>query len=243
MGPGTAEALIVFVLAIVPGVIVLEFIELGRARLRERDTSGTLARYFLFSGAAWAVGTLVFDVAGRLSRLVHLDSHSSNRLVSGYLGLAEVLLISAVGVGLAFRIALWAARKFGYRLATRSHLDGSALTRLLGRAADSLTSPPHAWDALLVRLSSRNTAQIAEVRLRNGGRVYGVLAERGQADYEADGRGLLLDAELIEVAGSLVKVEESSGVFIAADAVSAVSFVALPDDSTPKPKVESADDD
>ena len=67
--------------------------------------------------------------------------------------------------------------------------------------------------------------QIVHVRFRDGTDLYGVLAAGGRADYQANGRGLVLDAELVEEDGELVLIPGSSGVFIAAEAVASVGFV------------------
>lgn len=54
-----------------------------------------------------------------------------------------------------------------------------------------------------------------------------MFAGAGRADYDADGRGLLLDRELVEAGGRLVEVGEG-GVFVHPDAVATVSFVDRP---------------
>jgi hypothetical protein len=81
----------------------------------------------------------------------------------------------------------------------------------------------------LERLRRTSKPQIVHVRFLDGTDLYGVLAAGGRADYQADGRGLVLDAELIEVNGQLVMIPGSSGVFIAADAVASVGFVEFED--------------
>lgn len=85
----------------------------------------------------------------------------------------------------------------------------------------------HAWDRLLARAHRHRKPQLVRVRLRDGGEVYGVFAGAGRADYNADGRGLLLDRELVESEGDLVEVGDG-GLFIHPDAVSTVSFVDRP---------------
>jgi hypothetical protein len=69
-------------------------------------------------------------------------------------------------------------------------------------------------------------AQIVHVRFRDGAEMYGVLAAGGSADFQADGRGLVLDAELLELNGRLEPIQGSSGVFISPHAVASVAFVA-----------------
>jgi hypothetical protein len=84
-----------------------------------------------------------------------------------------------------------------------------------------------AWDRLLERLRRISKPQIVHVRFRDGTDLYGVLAARGGADYQSDGRGLVLDAELVEKDGGLVLIPGSRGVFVSGEAVASVAFVEL----------------
>lgn len=88
-------------------------------------------------------------------------------------------------------------------------------------------SPTSSWDRLLAHARRGGRPQIAHVRLKDGRDLYGVFAGRGRADWEQDGRGLLLDAELVEVDRELREVEGSRGLFVWPDSVASVSFIDL----------------
>ncbi len=82
-----------------------------------------------------------------------------------------------------------------------------------------------AWDRLLERLQRNSKPQIVHVRFRDGTDLYGVLASRGGIDYQSDGRDLVLDAELVEEGGELMRIPGSRGVFVSGEAVASVAFV------------------
>ena len=93
--------------------------------------------------------------------------------------------------------------------------------------------PNQAWDRVLARAARRGRAQIVRIVLRDGQLVYGTFAMDGRADFDADGRGLLLDRELVEDEhGRLEEIPGGSGVFHP-DAVATVSFVDWPRDEVP----------
>jgi len=88
------------------------------------------------------------------------------------------------------------------------------------------------------RLKHNRKAQIVHVRFRNGGDAYGVFAGGGRADYHADGQGLVLDAELIEQDGELVKVAGSNGMYVAPGAIASIEFVDDPRPGRPRGQLQ-----
>jgi hypothetical protein len=219
------EAVVVFALAAIPGVIVLEIVEYGRPRWGERTATRDLARYLLLSLVAWVVAIGLFAADDRIARAIELDSGQARELVDAYIALAWRLGAAAALSGLVLRGVAAVVRRIGdYVVGEVREGKRDELGRL-ARPLAIVASPTLAWDSLLVRLRRSVKTQIVHVRLRDGGDVYGVFAAGGRADWQADGRDLLLDAELTESDEGLTQVEGSSGVFIPTDAIASVSFV------------------
>lgn len=186
---GSFEALATFALGAIPGIVVVEFLEYGRPRLRERAGAQAVGSYLILSLLVWGLAALCFEADGRLAAV--LDA-------SGQRGREQIEV--------------------------RRRADSP---RAYGRLGDLIVQAftfSFAWDRLLERLNRTASPQLVHVRLRDGGDVYGVMAEGGSADFHSDGRGLVLDAELLRDDGRLRQMPNSSGVFIASEAVASVAF-------------------
>jgi Family of unknown function (DUF6338) len=104
----------------------------------------------------------------------------------------------------------------------------SAKARLV-KAARLQTLPSSAWDRLLTRLANRGEPVVCRLRTRDGGEVLGVLGGAGFADWEVDGRGVLLDKEMVHDAeGRLTLLRASRGVYVPGDHIAFVSVLQLP---------------
>lgn len=223
------QAIAAFALAAIPGVPVLEILEYGEPRLRERQGLRAIAGYLIVSGIVWGLAVVIFGADAKLATVIDTAGSPGEAQVGAYLELAWRLVVTAAGLGLALRgarwIAAWAARKLeDQRRLGRASAGGPVGDLLIGVASIAF-----AWDGLMIRLRRQARAQIVHVRFRDGSDMYGVLAAEGRADFQAEGRGLTLDAELLEQAdGTLVVVPGSSGVFVAPDAVASVSFSDYP---------------
>lgn len=230
----SVDILLVFVLAFVPGVLVLEIYEYRRPALRERDRTRTLARYLLLSVSVWALAALGLDADGDVVRFIETGAGEGDELVRRYRDLALELLATAAVLGAGFVVVRSAAERIGSRLARVAEAQRKGRALKAGVWLASGISGQAAWDRLLANVRRAEIAQIACVRLQDCREVYGLFASAGRADYDADGRGLLLDAELVVGDEGLTKVPGSSGVFIAPDAITSVSFVDVGDPSGAK---------
>jgi len=156
--------------------------------------------------------------------------------------LAALSIAIGLGLGVVARIGASTLRATGLsvlatldsRLNDDAVADGPKWRRRiegwLAREIRARSRPGYAWDRLLSRLASRGERVVCRVRTKSGDEVVGVLARGGWLDWEADGRGVLLDKELIRSArGALEAVTASRGLFVPGDEVSTVSVVQLPD--------------
>lgn len=228
------EAVAIFVLAAMPGILAGEIIQFSRPRLRVRDAGGTLALYVLLSGAAWAIGLAAFDAEDRLVNLVQLNEAQAGELIGTFVPLAVAILGAGVVVGIVFRALLPVKDHGAYRLRRVASTTRDGRASRLALLLSSKLLPDQAWDRMLARAARQGRAQIVRVLLRDGRLVYGTFAAEGRADFDADGRGLLLDRELVEDDGGLLnEVPDGSGVYVHPDAVATVSFVDRPSDQIP----------
>jgi len=225
MGGDTSKTIAAFAFAAIPGVIVLEILEYGRPRTRERSGARAFAAYLIISLLVWIVAVVCLDGSGRLAAVIDSGGQPGKEQVEAYAALGWRLLATSVVVGLLLRGLLAAVGHLAFRSEERRRLGKSGSLAWLGGAVIRFSAMESAWDRLLERLKRAAKPQIVHVHFKDGGDMYGVLAAGGRADYEADGRGLVLDAELVERDGDLVLIPGSSGVFIPADAVASVAFV------------------
>jgi hypothetical protein len=218
-----SQAIASFAFAAIPGVLVLEILELGKPRLRERPASRALALYLIVSAIVWACAVLFLGAGQNLATIVDSSNSIGSGRVGAYVSLAWRLAATATAAGAVGRISIWIAQRAADRL-ERTRLNGRASSGgRLGDALIRLTSLSYAWDAMVVRLRRRSQAQVVQVRLLDGFIVYGILASGGRADFQADGRGLVLDRELTEEEGELVEVRGSNGIFVAPEAIATVA--------------------
>lgn len=229
MGGDTSKTIAAFALAAIPGVIVLEILEYGRPRIRERSGTRAFAAYLIISLLVWIATVVCLDGDGRLAAVIDSGSLSGEKQVEAYIALGWRLLVASVTVGLLLRVLFAIYGYLAFRIEEGRRLRGAGRLGWLGDLAIRLSAMEFAWDRLLERLRRAAKPQIVHVHFKEGGDLYGVLAAGGRADYEADGRGLVLDAELVERDGGLVLIPGSSGVYISADAVASVAFVEFTD--------------
>lgn len=86
----------------------------------------------------------------------------------------------------------------------------------------------------MTRLANRGEAVICRVKTKSGSEVIGAFARAGYADWDAVGRGLLLDIEVIrDASGQLQPLPSSQGVFIPGDEIALLSVVELPEGALP----------
>lgn len=225
MGADTSKTIAAFALAAIPGVIVLEILEYGRPRIRERSGTRAFAAYLIISLLVWVATVVCLDGDGRLAAVIDSGGQAGEKQVEAYMALGWRLLTASVAVGLLLRMLFAVFGYLAFRVEERRRQRRGGRLRWLGDIAIRLSAMEFAWDRLLERLRRAAEPQIVHVHFKEGGDLYGVLASGGRADYEADGRGLVLDAELVERDGELVLIPGSSGVFISADAVASVAFV------------------
>ena len=249
MTSGVPTTVATFVLAALPGVVVLEIFEFGRPRIRERNAARAFAVYLILSLFAWIAAALILGADDRLGGVIDLTSSSKptqgngSQLVSSYIALSWRLLVMAIVLGFAIRGL--STRLAGYAFAAVGKMRRGEIARLswTARVAIALSSLVFAWDELFVRLARRRKAQVVHIRFRDGTDAYGVFAGGGRADYQADGQGLMLDAELIEHNGRLVQIAGSNGIFIPVDAIASVAFIDDPEAGRPQGQLELLDRD
>jgi hypothetical protein len=221
---GSFEALATFALGAIPGIVVVEFLEYGRPRLRERAGARAVASYLILSLLVWGLAALCFEADGRLAAVLDASGQGGWEQVDAYIALAWRLLVGSLVLGATLRALLWLGVRVALRIEVRRRADSPRAYGRLGDLIVQAFSFSFAWDRLLERLNRTASPQLVHVRLRDGGDVYGVMAEGGSADFHSDGRGLVLDAELLRDDGRLRQMPNSSGVFIASEAVASVAF-------------------
>lgn len=223
------EALIAFSLIAAPGVLALELVQAGRPPRAHRDRGRDIALYLLLSAAVWAVAVGLLAADDQLTRLIRFEPDRPRQLVGIVGPLTLDLLLAALIVGVTVSCGLFAISAAALRLHDPLVDRKARWSRPLAGLLSIGISPSSAWDRLLA--GRGDTAQVVHVRLQDGRDLYGVFARRGRADWEREGRGLLLDSELVERAGRLVDVPNSRGLFIQPDAVASVSFIGYSPDS------------
>lgn len=244
MNIGTAATIAAFALAALPGIIVLEIFEFGRTRIRDRNAARALAVYLILSLVAWVAAALVLGADDRLGSVIDLASRTKPgpgqgaELVNAYIALSWRLLVLAVVLGLTLRWLSSALGKYAFETIEKVRLEPDPELTLAARIAVGLVSMGFAWDGLFIRLKHTRKVQIVHVRFRDGSEAYGVFAGGGRADYQADGQGLVLDAELIEHEGGLVQVLNSNGMYIAPEAIASISFIDDPSPSLPSGQLQ-----
>jgi hypothetical protein len=214
-----------FALAALPGLFVLEILGFGRPRLTERNGIRALGSYLAVSLIVWAVAFLFLGGRAHLASVVDSSDREGLLQVDAYAALAWRLLVASVALGIVGRLARSGIGRAALALEDRSSGRKHSRWRKVSEFATGVASMSFAWDRLLERLRRSEAPQIVHVRFLDGTELYGVLASGGSADYAADGRGMVLDAELLETDGQLTLVPGSNGVFIAPGAVASVAFV------------------
>ncbi len=220
-----SAAITTLAFAAIPGVLVLEILEFGKPRLRERPGIRSIALYLIVSAFVWGLAALILDADGELASVIDSTRLSGDEQVTAYVALAWRLAATAIGFGTVCRLVLRAAEQTASKLAQSRYTSGQSIGGKVGDALIEVVSTPFVWDALMVRLRRRARAQVAHVRLRDGSDLYGILAAGGRADFQADGRGLVLDIELRNERGQLVEVPSSNGIFVAPEAMASVAFL------------------
>jgi hypothetical protein len=236
---GTIEALGVFLLAILPGFLALRIYGFGKPPLRLRGTLGELGATVFTSAIGWTILYLwrgkellviVFDEEGNTVS-ERLDAFAELTALSVLVGVAFGMVLRFGGAtihAVAVKISVsLETKEAGHRgpqeLARRRRLE-----RWVARQIRARSLPAAAWDRLLTRLVNRGERVVCRVKTRSGEEVLGVLARAGYFDWEADGRGVLFDKEVIRGPNGLEPVHRSRGLFVPGDEISTLSVVVLP---------------
>lgn len=237
---GTIEALGVFVLAILPGYLALRVYGYGRPTLQQaRSALGELGETVAVSGLSWAFlylwkgRHLLPVVLGEPKRTTpdRLDAFAELTIRSVVIGLA---------LGLLWRVGAYAVQLFLRWMRNRAE-PGEAqpgfawltyVTAPLSRRLRTRSLPASAWDRLMTQLANDGKPVCCRVTTRSGAVVFGTFGTRGYAELEAGGRSLLLDAEMIpDAENGLRLVDNTQGVFVPGDEISALSIVAMAGES------------
>jgi hypothetical protein len=237
---GSVEALGVFLLAVLPGVVGLRISVAGRAPRRMRSPLGELGTAMIVSLLGWSVlyfwrgDTLLPVVLGAAGRQV------SERL-DAFAELIGLAMAIGMGLGAGLRVLATFRRVYVFRDMPgsligdmRKHgIRDGLWSRLVSRLSYELSNralPLGAWDRLQIYLNDRREIVLCRVATRTGAEVFGVVAQDGFVDWKDDGRDLLLIPELVrERSGTLVPVPGSKGVFIPGAEIAHVHAVAYPE--------------
>lgn len=241
---GTIEALGVFLLAILPGFLGLRVYRFAKPPLRLRGTLGELGATVFASALGW---TALYLWRGQelLPVILSEQGHSTTERLDAFAELTALSVLVGIafgGVGRLFgsllrlaaiRVLVRLEAKQAYDAAERPR-ERQSMRRRIGRWVTKEirdhTRPSLAWDRLLSRLANQGERVVCRVKTRTGGEVLGVLARAGYLDWEADGRGVLLDKELVRGNdGQIRTVASSQGLFIPGDEISLLSVVSLPE--------------
>lgn len=252
---GTIQALGIFLLMILPGFLGLRVYSYGRPPLRHRGALGELGAIVLVSALGWAflylwrgqdLLPIVLGESGQgadPSTRERLDAFTELAAFSVVIGVLLGALARAAGN--ATRSAALRLLKSNSRLIDPDKHSSKILKWLVARLRGQLrarTLPSGSWDRLMTRLSNQGKRVVCRVQTRSGKEVLGVLASGGVADFEADGRGLLLDVEAYRdrSSGKIKQVPDSQGLFIPGDEISFLSVVRLPDEALSSETDDSA---
>ncbi|MEX1141758.1 MAG: DUF6338 family protein [Thermoleophilaceae bacterium] len=232
---GTIEALGVFLLAVLPGFVGLRLYGLGRPPLRARSALHEIAVAIMWSLVGW-IALFAWKGSDLLATVLEVRNGIDQRLDA----FAELLFLAvAIGVALAVvaRVAVWHVHAYATRddasslvAQSREHgpwrASGQRVRRWWSRRLHHSVVPSGAWDRLLAQLESGRQAVLCRVVTCDGREVLGVLAGEGYADWEADGRDLLLMPEVIRLpSGDLQALQTSRGVFVPGSQIATVSVV------------------
>ncbi|HEX2161165.1 MAG TPA: DUF6338 family protein [Thermoleophilaceae bacterium] len=259
---GTIEALGVFLLMILPGFVCLRAFEYGRPPLRIRGALGEIGGAVMISTVVWSglylwrgkdLLPVVVGDSGESARQ-RLDAFAELAGLSILIGIA-IALLARLGDQLSRRAALFLLKRHSRKSAqarrnnaNATNDDGTPVTtveksgwltrvrsgvgRWMRRRLRARTLPASAWDRLMTRLANRGKPVVCKVRTSDGAEILGAFASAGYADWEADGRGLLLDVEVVaDPDGRIRPLPMSQGIFIPGNEIVTLSVVALPDEA------------
>jgi hypothetical protein len=227
MPVSTTEALAVFVLAILPGLIARGVIAYGEPPLRTRGTLGEIANALALSLVAWVfVYPLDRDLLVRV-----LDSHKSvEQRVESFVQLTIAVVLIALAVGAAGRIRRYVLRKLAKSAPSGARTKWARVAAAAQESAINQTRPASAWDRLLVQLANDfpDRGFLCVVDTRSGGRRYGLITDSAYLDWQADGRDVLLSLELApDETGELQSLSGSRGLFVPGDEISTLAAFEL----------------
>lgn len=235
---GTIEALGVFLLAIVPGFLALRTYGFGRPPLRHRGALGELGATVFASAIAWT-GLYLWRGQHLLPIVLGEPGSTTSERLDAFAELAGLSVLVGLALGILSRIGTAVLRGLSVKaLARLEQAEGAEfgqgvlserIERWIARQIRARSLPAAAWDRLLNRLANRGERVVCRVQTRSGQEVFGVLARSGYLDWEADGRGVLFDKEVIRGASGLQPVSDSQGLFVPGDEISTLSVVVLPD--------------
>ena len=206
---------------------MLEILQFQRARLYERGGLTTIAIYLIVSAIVWAVAVPALGADRHLASVIDSADRGGNAQVTAYTALAWRVGVAAIGIGLILRALLSRAELIAFDLESRRAEGDTSAGGTLGTALIRAVSVASAWDALMTWVRRQDRARLVHVRLQDGSDVYGMLATRGRVDFQADGRGLVLDVELVASGDTLVEVPGSDGIFIAPESVATIAVITL----------------
>lgn len=231
---GTVEALGVFLLAVLPGYVGLRCYAFGRAPFRTRGALGDLGAAATMSLAGWA---LLYLWWGRevLATALSGDTSIASR-IDAFAELVGLATLMGLALGATGRLAAACLRGYVLRDTSESLLSElrtggvrSIRQRFAARFFHEVigaTRPSAAWDRLFAGLTDRREPALCRVRTRGGEEVLGVMSWDACADWDVDGRGLLLVPEVaVDESGRLNPLLESRGVFIPGDEVATLRVV------------------
>lgn len=240
---GTIEALGVFLLAILPGFLGLRVYRLGKPPLRLRGALAELAATIFTSALGWAA-LYLWRGKELLPLVLSERGHSTTERLDAFAELAALSVVIGLAFGALGRLADSLVRPAAIRVLLRLEEKEAAearevalpegmrrrVERWVAKQIRDHSRPSVGWDRLLNRLVNRGEPVVCRVKTRAGEEVLGVFARAGYLDWEADGRGILLDKEVLRGDdGQLRIVPSSQGVFVPGEEISVLSVVSLPE--------------
>jgi Family of unknown function (DUF6338) len=223
---GTIEALGVFMLAIVPGFLALRTYSFARPPFRHRGALGELGATVIVSAIAW---TVLYRWRGQdlLPLVLGGQRYPTSDRLDAFAELAGLSVLVGLGLGVAGRALATVLRRLSAKVLAQ--LERRETTPWVARQIRARSLPAAAWDRLLTRVANAGKRVVCRIQTRSGHEVLGVLARSGYLDWEADGRGVLFDKEVIRGPAGLEPVNDSQGLFVPGDEISTLSVVLLPE--------------
>lgn len=227
MPVSTTEALAVFILALLPGLLARAVIGYGAPSLRSQGTLADLANALALSLLVWAA---LYPLESDSLVRVLSDERPVKERLDSFVDLTTAAVLVSLGIGVAGRLRRFGLRWVAKRSPPSKKTRVAGLARTIHASAVNQAQPASGWDRMLVQLTNDypQNGFLCVVDTRSGARRYGLITDLAYLDWQADGRDVLLSLEFVpDATGKLESLQGSRGLFVPGDEVSALAVFEL----------------